>query len=157
MDSGDTVYNARLIDESPALATAGTFRDEIVPVSTTRLLKGQSAYIGLPLQQPGSNTKKPIHCHHENCNKTFGRIHELHRHNRSVHEKRSTFHCRHAACERAHRGFPRKDKRDDHERKMHSERGNRKNAGDDHEMPGKYCVRCGREQWLTVTKGITHN
>jgi hypothetical protein len=66
-----------------------------------------------------TETKKIYVCTYKKCNKRFNRIHELHRHHRGTHEKILPFPCRTDGCARAKRGFPRKDKRNDHERKMH--------------------------------------
>ena len=66
-----------------------------------------------------TETKKIYICTYKNCNKRFNRIHELHRHHRGIHKKILPFPCRTDGCERAKKGFPRKDKRNDHERKIH--------------------------------------
>lgn len=66
-----------------------------------------------------TETKKIYVCTYKKCNKRLNRIHELHRHHRGTHEKLLPFPCRTNGCARAKRGFPRKDKRNDHERKMH--------------------------------------
>jgi hypothetical protein len=64
-------------------------------------------------------TKKVFICTYENCNKQYSRKPDLHRHHRGVHLQDQRFKCRVNSCERAIRGFPRRDKRDMHERKMH--------------------------------------
>lgn len=58
-------------------------------------------------------------CTHRGCNTQFTRIYDLHRHCRSRHAGEAKFPCRDAECERANRKFPRKDKRDEHERNIH--------------------------------------
>jgi hypothetical protein len=64
-------------------------------------------------------TKTIFICTYRNCNKEFGRKPELYRHHRSVHKAERPYKCRDTGCLRAFRGFPRTDKRDDHERKVH--------------------------------------
>ena len=49
----------------------------------------------------------------------FSRYQELTRHQNSVHERAQIFMCRTSDCIRARRGFPRRDKRDCHERRVH--------------------------------------
>jgi hypothetical protein len=70
-------------------------------------------------------TKTVFICAYGNCNKEFGRKPELYRHHRSVHKTERPYKCRDTGCLRAVRGFPRADKRDDHERKVHGLRGSR--------------------------------
>jgi len=64
-------------------------------------------------------TKTSYVCTFGECSKQFSRLYDLHRHHRSAHERVLVFPCRFAGCEREKAGFSRKDKRDDHERKMH--------------------------------------
>lgn len=64
-------------------------------------------------------TKRVFICAYHHCNKEFGRKPELYRHHRSAHRKERPFKCREASCERSVRGFPRRDKRDDHVKSMH--------------------------------------
>ncbi|KAH6629248.1 hypothetical protein C7974DRAFT_183767 [Boeremia exigua] len=58
-------------------------------------------------------------CIEANCNKKYSRKPDLVRHYRGAHLHDQRYKCRIAACERSQRGFPRRDKRDDHERKVH--------------------------------------
>ncbi|PVI03418.1 hypothetical protein DM02DRAFT_625812 [Periconia macrospinosa] len=53
------------------------------------------------------------------AHKSFSRIQDLHRHHRGIHMQERKFVCRYAGCLRASRGFPRKDKLSEHERKVH--------------------------------------
>lgn len=64
-------------------------------------------------------TKKSYVCTYQQCNKEFSRIYDLHRHRRGIHERQAQFSCRYAGCPREVRAFPRKDKRDEHEKKIH--------------------------------------
>jgi hypothetical protein len=58
-------------------------------------------------------------CAYPYCGRRFARKQDLFRHERSVHHKDDTFACQIIQCPRFVRGFPRKDKRDEHERKVH--------------------------------------
>lgn len=58
-------------------------------------------------------------CTHHSCDKKFSRLPELRRHHRGAHEGHRPYICRTTGCRRAVVGFPRRDKRDDHERKIH--------------------------------------
>lgn len=49
----------------------------------------------------------------------FTRYQELSRHQNSVHVRAQTFLCRTPGCNRARRGYSRKDKRDGHEKRVH--------------------------------------
>lgn len=61
-------------------------------------------------------------CTYQSCNKRFSRIYDLRRHHRGKHDDETEkISCRFTNCPRAFRGFSRKDKRDDHERKKHSD------------------------------------
>ncbi|KAF2241685.1 hypothetical protein BU26DRAFT_524849 [Trematosphaeria pertusa] len=66
-----------------------------------------------------TETRTSYICLYPNCNKRFSRIYDLRRHHRGKHEGTAEFTCRYPGCRRGIRGFPRKDKRDDHERKIH--------------------------------------
>jgi hypothetical protein len=68
-------------------------------------------------------TKTFFVCTEHNCNKRFSRLPDLHRHHRGTHQDLRPFRCRALGCERAERGFPRRDKRDVHERKTHVRMG----------------------------------
>ncbi|KAI1120926.1 hypothetical protein F5Y10DRAFT_272573 [Nemania abortiva] len=58
-------------------------------------------------------------CDLGSCHHPFSRRQDLVRHRDSVHFRRRTFVCGHAGCRRHVVGFPRKDKRDEHERRVH--------------------------------------
>lgn len=66
-----------------------------------------------------TETKKTYVCTYHHCNERFTRIYDLHRHHRGVHEGEANFRCRYTGCLRAVKAFPRKDKRNEHERKIH--------------------------------------
>lgn len=66
-----------------------------------------------------TETRTAYICTFQHCNKQFTRIYDLHRHHRGIHEGKAKFPCRFAGCSRAVKAFPRKDKRDEHERKIH--------------------------------------
>jgi len=59
-------------------------------------------------------------CDTDRCGRPFKRLSDLRRHHDSLHGRQGYFKCRASnLCKRAMSGFPRKDKRDEHERKMH--------------------------------------
>jgi len=58
-------------------------------------------------------------CTISSCYRKFKRRQELSRHHRSTHQQLQLYFCRVPGCERGVRGFPRKDKRKDHERMAH--------------------------------------
>ena len=64
-------------------------------------------------------TKRVYVCTHTGCNKKYSRMPDLRRHYRGSHLDDRPFQCRALGCERAIHGFPRRDKRDVHEKKMH--------------------------------------
>jgi hypothetical protein len=68
-------------------------------------------------------TKRVYICIFQNCNKRYGRLPELRRHQRGAHLDDRRWKCRITGCDRTTRGFPRRDKRDDHERKVHQRHG----------------------------------
>jgi hypothetical protein len=70
-------------------------------------------------------TKTVFICAYRNCNKEFGRKPELYRHHLSAHKAERPYKCRDNSCSRSIHGFPRTDKRDDHERKVHGVRRSR--------------------------------
>jgi hypothetical protein len=74
-------------------------------------------------------TKTVFICTFEDCGKELGRKTELYRHHRSAHEQERPFKCHDTACYRSVRGFPRKDKRDDHVRKVHKASSSRNSTG----------------------------
>ena len=65
--------------------------------------------------------KPAYECTFPGCNKQYARVADLQRHYRGSHNGLKPFKCRFEGCERAVRGFPRKDKRDDHERTVHKD------------------------------------
>jgi hypothetical protein len=69
-------------------------------------------------------TRRVYVCTHEDCDKKYSRMLDLRRHDREAHQDDRRFKCRALGYERAVRGFPRRDKRDIHERKMHVGIGN---------------------------------
>ncbi|KAK4222447.1 hypothetical protein QBC38DRAFT_81903 [Podospora fimiseda] len=62
-------------------------------------------------------------CNFNNCGRSFTRKADANRHYKLKHEVtgRDSFLCQWEGCERRLRGFSRKDKRDEHERKVHGE------------------------------------
>lgn len=66
-----------------------------------------------------TETRAAYICTFQHCNKQFTRIYDLHRHHQGIHERKAKFPCRFTGCSRAAKAFPRKDKRDEHERKIH--------------------------------------
>jgi hypothetical protein len=74
-----------------------------------------------PVSQPCLQIlgKKSFKCIYKECGNRFTRITDLKRHHLDIHERCVSFYCRFAGCRRAVRGFSRKDKRDDHQRRVH--------------------------------------
>jgi hypothetical protein len=64
-------------------------------------------------------TKRVFVCAYGTCNKRYARMPDLRRHHRGTHQGNDQFKCRASGCTRAIRGFPRRDKRDSHEKSMH--------------------------------------
>lgn len=64
-------------------------------------------------------TKTAYLCTFKRCNKQFTRIYDLRRHHEGVHERKASFPCSWINCRRHVEAFTRKDKRDEHERKIH--------------------------------------
>ncbi|KAK4447280.1 hypothetical protein QBC34DRAFT_382530 [Podospora aff. communis PSN243] len=58
-------------------------------------------------------------CAISTCNQTFKHHQELSRHHKSTRQQLQLYLCRSDGCERAIRGFARKDKRKDHEKVVH--------------------------------------
>lgn len=58
-------------------------------------------------------------CTYHGCNEKLSRSYDLQRHYASMHSGLRPHKCRIEGCKRAVDGFPRKDKRNDHERKVH--------------------------------------
>jgi len=65
--------------------------------------------------------EKSFKCIYNDCGSVFTRLSDLKRHHRGIHKRCVSFYCRFAGCQRARRGFSRKDKRDDHERRLHDD------------------------------------
>lgn len=72
-----------------------------------------------PRPQFKTLTKKVFQCTYNECGTRFTRISDLKRHHASVHLRQVSFFCRIDGCQRGILGFTRKDKRDDHERRVH--------------------------------------
>ena len=62
---------------------------------------------------------KKFVCTYHGCNEEMSRSYDLQRHYGSIHSGLRPHKCRIEGCKRAVDGFPRKDKRNDHERKVH--------------------------------------
>jgi uncharacterized Zn-finger protein len=74
-----------------------------------------------PLSQPCLQIlgKKSFLCIYNKCGSQFTRISDLKRHHLDRHVHIKSFYCRFNGCRRAKRGYARKDKRDDHEKRIH--------------------------------------
>jgi len=109
--------------------TAGNFTDDMdyadlsgLDNQSGQLLASDKSSSTSPISEPCLQIlgKKLFKCiHNNNCGTQFTRISDLKRHHRVRHERRASYNCRFAGCRRAVRGFCRKDKRDDHERRLH--------------------------------------
>lgn len=58
-------------------------------------------------------------CTFSECGRHFTRCSDLARHHKTMHLRLESFFCRFTSCRRHQRGFPRKDKRNCHERTVH--------------------------------------
>lgn len=74
-----------------------------------------------PTNQPRFRTlgKNAVVCTYNLCGARFSRRSDLKRHHIAIHLRAMTFLCSFSGCARATGGFSRKDKRDNHERKIH--------------------------------------
>lgn len=94
---------------------SGTIQKEVVGHSTK--IAGQQ-HIGD--YQYSKDADGKLTCKTHQCGRRYKRIDCLRRHHDNVHDQRYPFICRvHSTCKRAIRGFPRKDKRNEHEWKVH--------------------------------------
>lgn len=73
----------------------------------------------LSFREETIGVKKVFICTFRGCNKRFSRRYNLNRHRDCVHHKSGKYKCRRQGCERTLDGFPRRDKRDEHERTPH--------------------------------------
>jgi hypothetical protein len=67
--------------------------------------------------------KNSFMCIYNECGSRFTRISDLKRHHLDRHARHVIFYCRFTDCQRAVRGFSRKDKRNDHEKRVHCRDG----------------------------------
>jgi hypothetical protein len=82
---------------------------------------GSESRSSSPVSQPAVQIlgNKSFLCLYNKCASQFTRISDLKRHHFDKHVHVKYFYCRFAGCRRAKRGFSRKDKRDDHEKRVH--------------------------------------
>src|SRR6266480_5254748 len=62
-------------------------------------------------------------CTYNGCNTHFTRISDLKRHHEAQHVRQNEYFCRFHGCRRMIRAFKRKDKRNEHEKKIHGMKG----------------------------------
>jgi len=105
---------------NPRDCTLGT--DEACSPAPTRLNEPKSPLAAADISFR-TETKTVYVCTYGDCNKKYSRMPDLRRHYRGSHLEDRRFKCRALGCERAIRGFPRRDKRDTHEKKMHIDIG----------------------------------
>jgi hypothetical protein len=79
-----------------------------------QLTVAQDIASGIPFRVETTYT-----CLESSCNRKYSRKPDLVRHYKGAHLRDDTYKCRVPTCERSERGFPRRDKRNDHERKIH--------------------------------------
>jgi hypothetical protein len=111
--------------ESTIFATPAQIED--IPVRASHQNKQTSQFDNIPTFEIPDipdipyriETKQIYVCTYQNCNREYGREPDLRRHYRGAHLRDETYKCRNPTCGRARRGFPRRDKRNDHERKVH--------------------------------------
>jgi hypothetical protein len=118
------------LDALDVTETAGYAMD--VPLCTGCIISGLDGSRGGQLTSDESSTAAPIpqpcvqilgkrsfKCIYNRCESRFTRMADLKRHHADRHQRLVSFYCGFAGCRRAKRGFGRKDKRDDHERRVH--------------------------------------
>ena len=90
-------------------------------VGADPLLRDQPVRRDVPIQEVAFRVlgKKVFQCTYRGCETRFTRLSDLRRHHTNKHHSNFLYLCRFTDCERRRRGFSRKDKRDDHERKVH--------------------------------------
>lgn len=91
-----------------------------------RHMLAQEAHVKVIGHRSHQKDGRRFTCNVADCQRSFKRPADLRRHNDSRHDeaRRGQFKCRAdvrggEACQYVERGFPRKDKRDEHERAMH--------------------------------------
>ena len=90
-------------------------------VGADPLLGDQPITGDVPIQEVAFRVlgKKVFQCTYRGCGTRFTRLSDLRRHHTNKHHSNFLYLCQFANCKRGRRGFSRKDKRDDHERKVH--------------------------------------
>lgn len=100
------------------------FRQQLDPTASATFLNSTCDTINNTDQSIDVNATIPYRiettyaCLAPSCNKKYSRKPDLIRHYRGAHLHDQRHKCRVPGCERSTRGFPRRDKRDDHERKV---------------------------------------
>jgi hypothetical protein len=108
-----SIPNPRLVEE----LNKSPFSN-IPPLHTPKIDENARSY---HINQPRFRTlgKNAVVCTYNACGAQFSRRSDLNRHHKAIHLRAKTFLCSFTNCARATIGFSRKDKRDDHERKIH--------------------------------------
>jgi len=90
----------------------------IPPLPSPKMDENARSY---PTNQPRFRTldKNAVICTYNACRAQFSRRSDLNRHYKAIHLRAKTFLCSFIGCARSTIGFSRKDKRDDHKRKIH--------------------------------------
>jgi hypothetical protein len=100
--------------------TSNDVSDTYIPNTSTSNMSTRSTASppsgSSPHRRDGKN--KIHHCAIPTCHRSFKRRQELSRHHKSKHQRSEEYPCRVVGCGRE-KGVPRKDNRDDHERKVH--------------------------------------
>lgn len=101
----------------------GSLQQDIRPYHEGRLHDFTSASL---TREPQCRTLDDgsVVCTYNSCGSQFRRRWDLTRHHRAVHLRAGIFVCGSTGCIRATKGFPRKDKRDEHERNVHGMNNN---------------------------------
>lgn len=113
----EVVKRSTIPIQTPLISTSTTrITDRPPPSRTPATLTPLTANVSFRIE------KIQVHkliCTYQDCGKKFSRLPELRRHHRGTHQGHRPYRCRAQSCRRSIDGFPRRDKRDDHERKVH--------------------------------------
>jgi hypothetical protein len=106
-----TMLEPTVVTNSTAVALARCSVDKELPCVRSTLTVPQLLFRRID--------KKTLMCMFEECGKMFTRLSDLRRHHSTIHTPSVSYLCPVQDCLRRKHGFARKDKRDEHVRKIH--------------------------------------